>query len=325
MIRFGIFGAGGVAVKFCEAVRLVEGVTVQAIASKSAVRAGDFAKANGVPEWYGDYEQMLKESELDVVYIATTCNFHYENCLLCIHYGKAVLCEKSMVLEKKEAEEIFRRAKEKQVFVMEAMWSVFLPTIKKVKQWIMEGRIGTIHLANYIGGINAQPDHRIFAPELGGGALYDLAVYPIEIMTHLIPQKLLAVKADIAMGKTGVDVTDNLLLIYDTCRASLQCTAHARIPSPSGFYGSKGYIQMTQTHRCQNCELYDGEFQLVETYSYPIENGFEFEIAEVRDCLKAGKLESETMPHAATLRCLDIFETCKTVFDFKLHRETYTS
>lgn len=311
MIRFGIIGAGGIAVKFCEAVRLTEGVVVQAVASKSPERAADFAGANEVPESYGDYEQMLKEAQLDAVYIATTGNFHYENCLLCIDYGKAVLCEKSMVLTKIEAEEIFRRAREKQVFVMEAMWSVFLPTIKKVRQWILEDRIGTIHLANYIGGIHAQPDHRIFVPELGGGALYDLAVYPIEIMTHLIPQQLLDVRAGIVIGETGVDVTDNLLLIYDTCRASLQSTAYSRVPSPSGFYGTKGYIQMSQTQRCERCELYDGEFQLVESFSYPIENGFEFEIAEVRDCLKAGKLESDIMPHAATLRCLDIFEKCK--------------
>ena len=310
MIRLGIIGAGGIAVKFCEAVKLVDGVEVLAVASKSVQRAEDFVKANGVCEYYGDYEQMLKESEVDAVYIATTNNFHYENCLICIEYGKAVLCEKSMVLEKKEAQEIFRRAKEKQVFVMEAMWSVFLPTIKKVKQWIMEDRIGTIHLANYIGGINAQPDHRIFDPDLGGGILYDLCVYPIEILSFLIPQQLLDVKAEIVIGETGVDISNNLLFIYDTCRASLQCTAHSRVPSPSGFYGTKGYIQMSQTHRCQTCALYDEEFQLVEEYSYPTQNGFEFEIAELRDCLIAGKLESEIMPHAATLHCLDIFERC---------------
>lgn len=310
MIRFGIIGAGGIAVKFCEAVKRVDGVMVQAVGSKSIDRAYAFAKANKIPEFYGDYERMLQMSEVDVVYIATTCNYHYENCLLCIEYGKAILCEKSMVLHKKEAEEIFKKAKEKNVFVMEAMWSVFLPTVKKAKQWILEGRIGTIYLANYIGGIHANPDHRIFVPELGGGALYDLAVYPIEIVMNLIPQKLLQVKADMVMGETEVDVTNNLLLKYETCSASLQCTAHSRIPSPSGFYGTSGYIQMSQTHRCERCDLYDGEFQLVESYTYPIDNGFEFEIEEVRDCLNAGRLESDTMPHSATLQCLDIFERC---------------
>lgn len=191
---------------------------------------------------------------------------------------------------------------------MEAMWSVFLPTVKKAKQWIEDGRIGTIYLASYMGGIHAKPDHRIFVPELGGGVLYDLSVYPIEIVSNLIPQKLIDVKADMVMGETGVD---NILLKYETCSASLQCTAHSRIPSPSGFYGTKGYIQMSQTHRCERCDLYDGEFQLVESYSCPVDNGFEFEIAEVRDCLTAGKLESDIMPHSATLQCLEIFERCK--------------
>lgn len=311
MIRFGIMGAGGIAVKFCEAVKLTGGAKVQAVGSKSLDRARTFAEKNGIPECYGNYEDMLKESELDAVYVATTCNFHYENCLLCIEYGKAVLCEKSMVLRREDADEIFRRAKEKQVFVMEAMWSVFLPAIRKAKQWIEEGRIGTVYLANYMGGICAKPDHRIFDPELGGGALYDLSVYPIEIVSSLIPQKLVDVKSEIVMGETGVDVTNNILLQFEVCRASLQCTAYSRIPSPSGFYGTKGYIQLAQTHRCERCDLYDGEFRLVDSYSYPIENGFEFEIAEVRDCLESGKLESDSMPHALTLQCLDIFEKCK--------------
>lgn len=159
-------------------------------------------------------------------------------------------------------------------------------------------------------GIHAQPEHRIFNPELGGGALYDLTVYPIEIVNSLIPQKLVDVRADIVMGETGVDVTNSILLQYETCRASLQTTAYSRVPSPSGLYGSDGYIQMTQTHRCERCELYDGEFRLAESFTYPIDNGFEFEIQEVVDCIKSGKLESNLMPHAATLQCLDIFEKC---------------
>jgi predicted dehydrogenase len=310
MVRFGIIGAGGIAVKFCDAVKRVEEAEVVAVGSKSLERAEAFAKKNEIPAYYGNYEEMLNKEDIDAVYVATTCNFHYENILQCIDHGKAVLCEKSMVLKKAEAEEIFRRAKEKNVFVMEAMWSVFLPTVKKAREWIKEGRIGTIYLANYLGGIHAQPDHRIFNPELGGGALFDLTVYPIEIVMSLIPQKLLDVKSDIIMGETGVDVTNSLLLQYETCRASLQATAFSRIPSPSGFYGDKGYIQMSQTHRCEECNLYDGEFQLVESYKYPVDNGFEFEIQEVVDCLKAGKLESDLMSHAATLQCLDIFEKC---------------
>lgn len=310
MIRFGIIGAGSIAVKFCEAVKKVEEAQVCAIGSKSLERARAFAEANGIPQYYGSYEEMLQNARIDAVYIATTCNFHYENCLLCIDYGKAVLCEKSMVLKKEEAEEIFRRAKEKQVFVMEAMWSVFLPTVKKAREWIREGRIGTVHLANYTGGIHAQPGNRIFNLELGGGAMYDLTVYPIEIVASLIPQKLLGVKAEIITGDTGVDVTNSVLLQYEYCRAALQTTAFARVPSPSGFYGSKGYIQMQQTHRCERCDLYDEEFRLAESYSCPVENGFEYEIQEVVDCLKAGKLESEVMPHAATLQCLEIFEKC---------------
>ncbi len=310
MVRFGIIGAGQIAVKFCQAIKLTHGARLVAVASKSLDRAAAFARSNNVSEFYGSYEEMLKNSDIDAVYIATTCNYHYENCLLCIEYKKAVLCEKSMVLHKYQAEHIFKKARENNVFVMEAMWSVFLPTIQKVKQWIAQGRIGDVHIANYIGGIAAKPDNRIFSLELGGGALYDLAVYPIEIVLSLIPQKLIDVKSDIIYGQSGVDVTNNILLKFELCTAALQCTAHSRIPSPSGFYGTKGYIQLAQTHRCERCELYDDNFNLVESYSHPIENGFEFQIAEVRDCITLGKIQSDIMPHSLTLKCLDIFESC---------------
>jgi len=310
MFKFGIMGAGSIAEKFCQAVLLVDGVEVVAVSSKSLQRAEDFSKKNNIPVFYGDYKDMLEKAGVDAVYIATTNNFHYENCMLCLDYGKAILCEKTMVMSSEEALSIFRKAKEKNVFVMEAMWSRFIPAVKKAKEWIEDGRIGTIHIATYTGGINVPDSHRIYAPEFGGGALYDLMVYPIEIVTYLINQPLCAVKSDLKFGPTGVDVADSILLQFESCQASLQCTTHARIPSPSGFYGSKGYIRIEQTHRASTCEMYDHEFGLVERFEEPIQNGFEYEIEEVKKCVEQGKLESDIMPHSATLQCLEIIEKC---------------
>lgn len=310
MFKFGIMGAGSIAEKFCQAVQLVDGAEVAAVSSKSMQRAEEFAKKNEVPAFYGNYKDMLEKAGVDAVYIATTNNFHYDNCMLCLDYGKAVLCEKTMVMSKKEALAVFKKAKEKKVFVMEAMWSRFIPAIAKAKEWIDKDRIGTIHIATYTGGINVPDSHRIFSPELGGGALYDLLVYPIEIVTYLLNQPLRGVKADLKFSSTGVDSVNNVLLQFEQCQAGLQCTTHARIPSPSGFYGSKGYIRIEQTHRASVCEMYDSEFCLVERFEAPIQNGFEFEIAEVKKCVEQGKLESDIMPHSATLQCLEIMEEC---------------
>lgn len=142
--RFGIIGAGSIANHFCKAVEMLEEAEVVAVASSSEERAKAFARANHIPESYGSYEEMLQKSDINIVYIATTHNFHMDNIRLCFDYGKHVLCEKAMVLTAADAEEVFRLAKERNLFCMEAMWSRFLPQYQKAKQWVEEGRIGSI-------------------------------------------------------------------------------------------------------------------------------------------------------------------------------------
>lgn len=308
MFRFGIMGAGGIAAKFCDAVRRLEGAEVAAVASKSVERAERFARENGVVRFYGDYEEMLERERPDAVYVATTNNFHFENVMLCIGHGVPVLCEKSMFMTLAEAEEAFGFARERKVFLMEAMWSRFLPCVQKAREWVAEGRIGTVQIANYTGGINAPAEHRIFKPELGGGAMYDLTVYPIEILAYLVNQPLVDVRAEIGWGSSGVDEDNSLLLKFETCHGAVQTTTHARIPSPCGLYGPKGYIRLEQTHRASAVELYDGEFRLVERFESEVENGFEYEAAEVMRCVKMGELESAVMPHRDTLECIGVFE-----------------
>ena len=130
-VRFAILGAGGIAVKFKNAADLTEGAEVVAVGSKSAERAAAFAEKNHIPRWYDNYETMLEDPEIDAVYIATTHNFHMENIRACIAAGKHILCEKPLVLTEAEAEEAFQLAAEKGVFLMEAMWSRFLPHLRK--------------------------------------------------------------------------------------------------------------------------------------------------------------------------------------------------
>ena len=308
MFRFGIMGAGGIAAKFCGAVKLVQGVETAAVASKDLGRARRFAAENGVGHYYGNYEEMLEHEDLDAVYIATTNNFHFENVMLCLFHRVPVLCEKIMFVSVKEAEEAMRCAAENRVFMMEAMWSRFLPSVRKARQWVEEGRIGTVQTAVYTGGINAPCDHRIYDPELGGGALYDLMVDPGEILTYLVGQPLVDMRSLAVRGATGVDVADSMILQFETCQAAVQVTTHARIPSPCGLYGPKGYIRMEQTHRAQAVELYDGQFCLVERYEKPFENGFEYEIEEAARCVRQGVLESVVMPWSDTLACIQMFE-----------------
>jgi predicted dehydrogenase len=308
--RFGIIGAGHIANRFCNAAKTVKNIEVVAVGSKSQERAQEFAKNNDVPSFYSDYEEMLSKEKLDAVYVATTNNFHYQNVLQVLDHKIPVLCEKPFMMSKKEAKTIFEKARESHTFVMEAMWSRFLPCIQKAHEWIQTNRIGTIKTASYIYGINVPPEHRIYNPALGGGALYDLAVYPFEIITYLMNQKLIRIQHSLRYESTGVDETDSLILNFENGDAVMQATFHSRIPALSGFYGTEGYILIQMTHMASHIDLYDKEYVLTDSFDYPITNGFEFEIDHVRDCIEQGLQESPIMPWNSTLECAEMFDEC---------------
>lgn len=308
--KFGIMGAGNIANKFADAARRVDGVTVTAVASKEETRAKAFAEKNSIPSYYVGYENMLSNADIDAVYIATTNNFHYSDCIMAINHGIPVLCEKPLMMSQKEAEEVFALAKEKNVFVMEGMWSRFIPCVQKAHEWIEQGRIGVIQVASYLGGINAPNDHRIYVPELGGGAIWDLLVYPFEIVTYLVNQNLVDYKYSIRWMNKDIDETDSMILNFEQCDATIQVSLHTRIPSPSGFYGTEGFITMEKTHMTSKVQLFNEQFELIDSFNSPIENGFEYEIMEVRDCVLANKIESQVMPWKDTLLCAEVFEKC---------------
>lgn len=180
MIRFGILGAGDIARKFLDAVRQTADGEVIAVASRSLERAKAWAETEKLNAYYGNYEELLSDSRIDAIYIATTTNAHYENILQCLRAGKHVVCEKSLVQSYGEAQEVCAMAKEKNLFLMEAMWSRFLPKTVTARSWIADGRIGKVNLMQATIGWKADKVYskRLFLPELGGGALYDIGIYP---------------------------------------------------------------------------------------------------------------------------------------------------
>lgn len=310
-IKFGIIGAGHIAHKFCKAVERVEGASVIAVASQTEGKALTFAKEEGIALSYNTYEALLENPEVDAVYIATTHNFHYENAMACIKHKKAVLCEKCFVLTKKEAEEVFSAAREANVFVMEAMWSRFLPAIKQAREWILEGRIGEIELANCLIGFKADsnPENRIMNPKLAGGAMYDIGVYAIEIMTYLIQAPIQEVQTMTTYAETGVDKVNSITLKFENTIANLQCMVTANCPNSLSIYGTKGYIHIPNMHYAQECFMYSEE-GMAEHFQKTHDNGFEYQIKEMIECMERGALESNVMPHKDTIECAGIFDQC---------------
>ncbi len=310
--QFGILGAGSIAHKFCDAVGKVDGACVAAVASKEQKRAWRFAKRHQIEDFYDNYEQLLAREDLDAIYIATTHNFHYENIMRCLEHDKPVLCEKSMVPTAAQAQEIFGLAREKNLFVMEAMWSRFLPHINQARQWIKEGRIGSLETAGCTIGFSASrdPSHRINDPALGGGAAYDIGVYAIELMTYLIDEPILEVHSMLAHSETGVDKTDHITLRFPSCIASLQATTAATVREELCIYGSEGFIRIPRAHCSHSCTLYNKRGIPVKRFHKNYGNGFVFEVRDTMRCIRAGKFESETVPHSATLQCAEVFDRC---------------
>lgn len=312
MMHFGIIGAGNIAHKFRDAVTQTKGAEVTAVASKDLQRSKKWAEEESVPHYYGSYEDMLQDESIDAVYIATTNNFHQENILACLHAGKHVLCEKPLAMTSAHAKEAIQLAQEKQLFLMEAMWSRFLPKSQAVRNWVLNGRIGTVKLIQAtIGWVGNEVDnHRLFVPELGGGSLYDLGIYPLELLPYYTDQKIIDVQKLVHRHATGVDDFVSLNLTLEHSYANVQCSFTTKLPEDAYLYGDQGYIRIPKIHFGTDAYLYDREDNLVETFTGKEENGFLYEVEETVRCIQSGQWESSICPHSMTLEACELFEQC---------------
>lgn len=312
--RFIIMGAANIARKFCAAVQLIENCEVTAVASKSMERAQAFAQKNNIHGAYGSYRKILEEEKPDCAYIAVTTNAHYELAVLCLEYGIPVLCEKAMFTDSAQAKHVFRLAAEKNLFVMEAMWSRFLPVIQKAREWVESGKIGEPGLLDIGIGFAAPPDekNRYFNPELGGGAAYDLLVYAFELAVYFTGMNILEIQSSVIWSKSGIDLTEQVSLRFETMLASLKATLGFSMEERLVIYGDKGKIVVPVPHfgseaflygKGENGQQYSEQFKDTET-----KNGFVYEIQEVIRCINANLIESPVVPHALTLECAKLFD-----------------
>ena len=310
--RFAIMGAGHIARKFCDAVALVKDCAVCAVASKSMDRAKMLADEKAIAAAYDNYEQMLTVEKPDAVYISTTCDAHYALSMLCLSHGVPVLCEKAMFTCQSEAEGFFRLSEARGVFSMEALWSRFLPANKKARQWIEEGRIGPVTMAEMGIGFAADPspDNRYFSPRLGGGAANDLTVYGLQILTWVLNRPITRAHAEAVPASTGVDATSMVLLrLGDDLPAVVRSSLMASVDEKLVIYGAKGKIVVPHAHYASEAFLLqpDGS-ETTHFVDETTQNGFTYEIEEVMRCVREGLAESPVVPHAATLACARVFD-----------------
>lgn len=311
VIKWGIIGCGHIAPKFIEGINVLENTKVVAVASKSIDKASDLAKRHDIEYFYDDYEQLITNPEVDVIYIATSHNFHKENILQCLKHKKPVLCEKAFTVNGKEAELVINYAREQKVFLMEAMWTRYLPCIKEVKRLIESGIIGEVrNLEANFGFISPfNPEGRLYNKQLAGGSLLDVGIYPVSFAYYIFEKEPINIKSSAKIGVTGVDEQTAIIFTYnDGAMAQLASSMTLQMSQLAVITGTKGIITLKKFHRAvgYTLQLNDEEPQEV---SIPFEStGYNYEAQEVINCLNNGKLESEIMPLNETLqimRCMD--------------------
>ena len=311
VFRYGIMGAGAIANRFCKAVSLLPDCEVCAVASKSMSRARDFTNRNNIKRYYDSYEEMLETEELDCVYIAVTPNDHYRLTMMCIERKVPVLCEKAMFCNSMEAHNVFELARKNNVFVMEALWSRFLPAVNKVKEWLESRKIGIPELSQFSIGFVAGggKEGRFFNPLLGGGAAKDITVYAYEITTYLLNQKIIKMNVSATWNETGVDVNNHISIEFEHTLADLMTSFVTRIEERMVIYGRYGKIVLPFPHYASECFLYDEAGELREHFiDTETVDGFTYEISEVMKCIREGKMESAVVPWEVTIACSELFD-----------------
>lgn len=313
-VRWGILGTGGIARAFATALMDTPGAVLAAVGSRSIDSARAFGHDFGSPQSYGSYHELCAAPDLDIIYIGTPHPLHAENAMMALEGGKAVLCEKPFTMNLREAEQVVALAREKKLFLMEAMWTRFMPALAEVRRIIDAGEIGVLHQVHADFGLTAtrDPEHRINKRELGGGALLDLGIYPLSIACALLGP-VASVQAQAVLGDGGVDLTTGFSMKHESGALSIcSCSLSARTPCELTVSGTLGNVRMdAMFHLAKSVTvtLGDGSKRTIDTPF--LGNGYVHEAMEAGRCLRAGLTESPQMMHDDTLALMKLLDTIR--------------
>jgi predicted dehydrogenase len=324
-IRWGILGTGAIARKFAEGLSVLPGAELIAVGSRSSRGAQTFGEAFHIPRRHASYAALAADPEVDVIYVATPHPLHKENSMLCLNAGKAVLCEKPFTINAAEARAVVALAREKKLFLMEGMWTRFIPAIVKARELVRDGVIGDVRMLHSHFGFRADDDEtgRLVAPELGGGSLLDVGIYPLAFAYMVFghaPEKIVSMAA---LGKTGVDEQAAFVLGFKGGALAV-CSSAVRTTTPHDTYilGTKGMLRIHAPFWCAERISVISEGAEDVTYDCPLGgNGFNCEASAVMDCLRAGKLEHPWMPLDETLEIMSTMDEIRAQWGLKYPME----
>jgi predicted dehydrogenase len=312
-VRWGIVGTGAIAAGFADAVRQTEGGVLAAVASRTSESANAFGDRFEVPTRHASYDDLAADADVDVAYIATPQSRHAEDTILQLEGGKHVLCEKPFALDAAQARAMVDAARANGRFLMEAMWTRFLPAYRLLATVLAEGRIGQPLLveADFGWRREVDPEHRLYRRDLGGGGLLDLGIYPLQLCSLVLgPPESVAAQG--VIGSTGVDElvaavlqhpNEGIGVIKAGLRVGMTCAAR--------IAGTHGVIDIPALMHCPESisvsvlgqvDRLDGSYE---------GNGLRFEIDEVHRCLADGRLESDVIPLAESVAFAEVLDAIR--------------
>ncbi len=309
-VRIGILGCGGIASVMAKTVNEMEDIQCYGVASRSLEKAEAFREAHGFEKAYGSYEELAQDELIDFIYIATPHSHHYENMMMCLAHDKAVLCEKAFTMNAAQAREVLALSKQKKVLVAEAIWTRYMPSRNILNELVSSGIIGEISTvsANLCYPIHHVP--RLTDPNLAGGSLLDVGIYPLNFASMILGHDVVSVHAHATMTQTGVDKTTSMTLVYPKNKvAVLFCGMDSISDRIGSISGDKGYINVTNINNISKIDVFNSDSQCVKSIEIEHEiNGYEYQVQAVVKALKHNEYECAEMPHDHIIYMMELMD-----------------
>lgn len=314
IVKWGILGPGKIAKKFANDLITIPNAKLTAVGSRSMDRAESFATEYQVENVYDSYDALVNSPDVDVIYIATPHTYHFDHAKMCLAAGKHVLCEKPMGINAAQVVELSKIAREAHLFLMEAMWTAYLPAYRKMKSLIKDGTIGNVRLLTADFGFYKEedPEHRLFNPSLAGGALLDVGIYPVFAAVDILgaPKQINSLAS---MAGTGVDQMTSVQMSWASgAIAQLNSSVGTDTTTALKVYGKDKYLKMdTRWHESHTVELHDRD-GLIKHWQYDYEwNGYRYEAESVMNHIIDGKTISGLVPLSLSTVLHDTLDTIR--------------
>ncbi len=312
-VKMGILGAGDIAKLMAETIRKMDNVDAYAVAARDLERAEKFSNEYGFEKAYGSYEEMLKDENLDLVYIATPHSHHHEHAIMCLNHGKHVLCEKAFTANAKQAEEVLKLAESKGLLITEAIWTRYMPMSRTLNEVIESGVIGKATSLNVNLSYPITHKARIMDPELAGGALLDLGVYTLNFAAMVFGDKIKSISSTAIKTESGIDAQNSITICFEDGKMAILNSSILAISDRQGVInGDKGYIVIENINNYEKIRVFSLDREEIAVYDAPKQiTGYEYEVESAIQAIENKEIECPQMPHKETLRIMKIMDSLR--------------